>query len=106
MQNTARFEEVVENRLGKIREIMLIKGKEYRRGGNVYHNFDRAAAMNNQTREKALWGMASKHIVSILDIVDDLDSGKVPSQEMIEEKFTDAMNYLLLLEGALKERLI
>lgn len=103
--NTQRFEQVVEHRLQQTKEVMLVKGKEYRRNGNVYHNFDRAAAMLGQTRERALIGMAVKHFVSLLDIVDDLDEGKIPTQAMLDEKCGDAVNYLLLLEGAIKERL-
>lgn len=103
--NTARFESVVENRLEQTKQVMLVKGKEYRRNNNAYHNFDRAAAMKGETRERALLGMASKHFVSVLDIIDDLDKGIVPTQAMIDEKFGDAINYLILLEGALKERL-
>lgn len=103
--NTKRFEEVVENRLQQVKETMLVKGREYRRDGNVYHNFDRAAAMLGQTREQALIGMAAKHLVSLLDLSDDVAKGKIPSLEMINEKCGDAINYLLLLEGALKERI-
>lgn len=106
LQNDKRFEQVVESRLQKVKDVMLVKGKEYRRNGNVYHNFDRAAAMLSQTRERALIGMAAKHIVSLLDIVDDLDNGKVPSAAMLDEKCGDAVNYILLLEGAIKERML
>ena len=37
------FEEVVENTLLKIKELLIVKGREYRRNNNVYHNFDQGA---------------------------------------------------------------
>ena len=59
--------------------------------------------MLRTTPEKALVGMWTKHIISILDIVDGLDKKLVPV-EMIEEKIGDAVNYLILLEAMLKDR--
>lgn len=99
-----QFDKVVEERLESVRQVMLVKGKEYRRKGNAYHNFDRAGAMLGCSRERGLIGMAAKHFVSVLDIVDDVEKGKLPSLETINEKIGDAVNYLILLEGALKDR--
>ena len=55
------------------------------------------------TPEKALVGMWTKHIISILDIVDGIEA-KAPADAVIEEKIGDAVNYLILLEAMLKER--
>jgi hypothetical protein len=45
-----------------------------------------------------------KHIVSVLTLIDDLDKGVSPSKETLNAKFTDNINYLLLLEGLIAER--
>ena len=55
--------------------------------------------------EKALLGMKTKHTVSILDIVDDLDTGNLPSGELLCEKIGDELNYLILLKALILERI-
>jgi len=100
-----RFEAVVAARLEAIRELILVKGREYRRNGDVFHNFNAGGKMLGCTPERALLGFAAKHFVSVVDLVNDLDSGKVPAEAVVNEKLGDAMVYLVLLEGLFKERL-
>lgn len=100
-----QFEKHVDERIELIRNVLQIKAKEYRKNDNPFHNFDRAAAMNNCTPERALMGMLAKHQISVLDLVDDIDSGKVPSRELVSEKIGDHINYLILLEGLIYRRL-
>ena len=51
--------------------------------------------------EMVAWEFATKHFQSIKDII----SGKVPaSQAAIDEKFGDAIVYLLLMKGMMTER--
>jgi len=100
-----RFEAVVAARLEAIRELILVKGREYRRNGDVFHNFNAGGKMLGCTPERALLGFAAKHFVSVVDMVNDLDSGKVPAEAVVNEKLGDAMVYLVLLEGLFKERL-
>ena len=58
--------------------------------------------MNNETVAEALWGMNSKHIVSVIDMVE----GKLPINERnINEKIGDSINYLILLEAIFRENL-
>ena len=101
--NAKQFDEVVENRIKLIRSVLASKRKEYAAGGNRLHNFDRASSMLNCSRQHALVGMLSKHLVSILDIVDNFNVSAPPSVALIEEKCGDAINYLILLEAMLKE---
>ena len=100
-----QFEKHVDERIEKIRQVLQIKAKEYRKNDNPFHNFDRAAAMNNCTPERALMGMLAKHQISVLDLVDDIDSGKLPNREFVSEKIGDHINYLILLEGLIYRRL-
>jgi hypothetical protein len=97
------FDKLVEHRIGLIRSVLKSKAAEYATLGDRLHNFDRAADMLGTTKEKALIGMWTKHIVSILDIV---DSGATPRAEMLEEKIGDAINYLILLEACYVDRRI
>jgi len=100
--NTVAFNDIVENRLKMIKKILVAKGAEYAPGADRLHNFNRAALILGRTREEALIGMWTKHLVSILDIVDSIKTKK-PSVALIEEKLGDAINYLILLEAMLKE---
>ncbi|HSH25907.1 MAG TPA: hypothetical protein VLA13_10280 [Massilibacterium sp.] len=45
--------------------------------------------------------MATKHLVSVIDMV---ESNEVHDPEYIDEKIGDMINYLILLEGILKEQ--
>ena len=60
--------------------------------------------MQATTPENALIGMLAKHMVSILDMVDDIPSGAYHGIQEWDEKIGDAVNYLLLLEGLIEER--
>jgi hypothetical protein len=97
------FDKLVEHRIELIRSVLKSKATEYATLGDRLHNFNRAADMLGVTKEKALVGMWTKHIVSILDIV---DSGATPRQGMLEEKIGDAINYLILLEACYIDRII
>ena len=99
-QNMEQFDKVCNKRLEKIKSVLLAKGKEYAKGGDRYHNFNTAARVLGTSREKALLGMMMKHYISILDIIDNPCDW---SDEAIDEKIGDMINYLILLEGMLLE---
>lgn len=96
-----QFGKIVNKRIGLIKKTLTNKQKEYATKDDVFHNFKAAACISRNTKEEALWGMLSKHLVSIADIVfNDIN----PDDTTIEEKIGDAINYLILLEGMLKCR--
>ncbi len=100
------FKKVVEDRFEYCKKLLYgEKNKEYSRDGDKLHNFKVAARYKGETPEKALWGMWVKHIVSIEDIINDLEKGIVPSYKTLDNKIGDGINYYLLLEGLLVERL-
>ena len=99
------FDEVVTKTLVELKELLVVKGKEYRRNNNVYHNFDQGAKIKGITPEKVLDGFLLKHEVSIADITDDLDKGILPTKEKVEEKFNDNIIYLLIKKAMILNRL-
>ena len=101
----AAFNQIVEDCLDQIRGVLIQKSAEYARGGDRLHNFRRASGMLGISKERALLGFMTKHTVSVLDIVDDLDTGKLPTQELLDEKIGDSLNYLILLKACIQERL-
>ena len=90
------FEILLNERLGKIRKVLAIKQKEYATDDRL-HNFRVAARIMNVPLPQALWGMAMKHLVSIIDIIE----GRIEAD--YDEKIGDMINYLILLEAALKD---
>lgn len=95
------FDAIVEKTLANCQATLCDKGKEYSRNGDRLWNFKVAAAMQRCSPERALWGMAMKHIVSLQDIIeypDRVDEGT------FYEKAGDAINYILLLAGLMEER--
>lgn len=94
------FEKILEERLLKISGVLGNKAKEYALGGDRLHNFKQAAAMAQTSQAKALWGIAMKHLVSVVDLVE----GRLPATEyFVNEKIGDLINYLILLEAVLLE---
>ncbi len=102
---TKDFNTIVEQRCNKIKAVLAKKASEYSFNDNRLHNFDVAARLKNETRERALLGMLIKHEVSTLDIIDNLDKGILPSVELLDEKLGDYINYLILLEASIKDRI-
>lgn len=99
------FDAVVENRLAKVRAMLVKKNKEYApTGSSRFHNFYRASRMLGCSAEKSLLGMWSKHLVSVLDIIDNIEKCQYPSAPLLEEKITDTIAYAILLEGLIKEQ--
>ncbi len=61
--------------------------------------------MKGETPERALWGMWVKHLVSVMDIIYDLDKGKLPTRDILDEKIKDTINYAILLKALIIERM-
>lgn len=102
--NKLEFDKVVSARLDAIEQTLSNKAKEYSTDTDKLHNFNVASQMNGESREKALWGMATKHLVSVKDMIDGTEKNRFPSNEMVDEKIGDLINYLVLLEACFKER--
>jgi hypothetical protein len=100
-----QFDTLVDTRCMIIKRTLVEKGKEYRRNNDPLHNFRIAAKVQNTTEEKALWGFAAKHYVSFLDILNDIEQGRLPEQEVVDEKIGDLINYLILCEASIKEKI-
>ena len=98
------FDEVLEQRLKRTRDVLASKATEYATVSSRMHNFIRAGKMLSCTPERALMGMLAKHWISVLDIVDGVERGVEYSEEFVSEKIGDSINYLILLEGLLYER--
>lgn len=100
-----RFDQVVDIFLNSVRETLLVKGREYRRNGNVFHNFDEGSRRSGLIREKVLDGFLLKHEISIVDITNDLEKGILPSIKTLDEKFGDNVIYLILKMASIIDKI-
>jgi hypothetical protein len=96
------FNELLEKRIGQIRSVLAKKADEYASGSDRLHNFKVAARMADTTPELAWRGMFLKHLVSLNDLVESPDKVNV---KLIDEKIGDAVNYLILFEAILMDRM-
>jgi len=103
--NSKRFELVLIRRLDLVRETLMQKGREYSSETDRLHNFQAAGQIAGCSPEKALFGMMLKHEVSVRDMVNDLDVGVPINPKVKDEKLGDWINYLILLDALLEERI-
>ncbi len=104
--NNETFDKILKDRLDKIVAVLGSKGEEYSSEGDRLHNFKVAARIGvdaHATPEEALWGMLNKHLVSVMDIVAQCHEERC-SEEILNEKLGDTINYFILLEALLRER--
>ena len=100
-----RFDQVVDIFLNNVRETLIVKGKEYRRDNNPFHNFDEGARRSGLIREKVLDGFLLKHEISIADITNDLEKGILPKISTIDEKFGDNVIYLIIKMASIIDKI-
>lgn len=99
------FEEVIDETLAQIKELLLVKGKEYRRNNNPYHNFEKGAQMTGETPQKVLHGFQLKHLISLSDIRNDIAFGVLPKKEVVNEKINDVLVYTLIEKAMILEQI-
>lgn len=103
----SEFNEVVEHAIQRSKDVLIKKNDEYAGEYEVFANFKSGARGLSYHRlpEKYAWELLCKHLQSIKDIMDDIELlDQLPSRELIDEKFSDAHNYLYLIEGMILER--
>ena len=101
--NHKDFTDVVARRMQQCNNTLLLKNAEYSSDKDKLHNFKRAAEVLGCSPVDALMGMKVKHTVSIMDILAKINAGFLPDIELWDEKLGDEINYLLLLDGMVRE---
>jgi len=98
--NQKEFDELLNQRITKIKDILQSKGTSYAFNNDRLHNFKVAARIAGQTPVQSLWGMAMKHLVSVEDLIE----GRLENQRHnVDEKLGDLINYLILLEALFED---
>jgi len=85
-----------ESTLVRLSELILTKGKEYRRNNDPYHNFNEGAKLLNVRPMVVLNFFRLKHVISIADLLKDFEQDKVVSVEQVNEKYDDILVYTLI----------
>lgn len=80
----------------KLKELLIVKGKEYRRNSDPYHNFNKGARMLETRPMLVLEGFRLKHVISIGDLLQDFREGKHVSKAQVNEKYDDILVYTLI----------
>jgi hypothetical protein len=99
------FSKYLEQRLQRIKDTLDKKGEEYAYINNVFVNFEDAGDIAGNCREKIMFYYMLKHLISVINIVNKADKYEYPIKEVIEEKFGDLVNYLILIEASLIEQI-
>lgn len=96
------FNEAVKAQLETCEKMLISKGEEYALNADIdrLEHFKKAAAITGNSPKAALFGMLTKHLVSVSDMC---MSGRKYSQERWSEKITDSINYLLILKAMTEE---
>ena len=99
-----KFFELLEQRFSKTRKTYSTKMNEYATDLDVFQSFRNGMGFSfHDTPEGVAWEYACKHLECIKTIISKLPD-EVPTDELLEEKIGDAINYLIILEGLIKER--
>ena len=90
--------------LEEIKRSLGLKSGEYATTEDKFHNFTEGAIRLKCTPERCLEAYNTKHLVSYADMLDKLDDGVIPSNDYIDEKLGDIINYFILQKIQLKQR--
>jgi hypothetical protein len=99
------FDLLIYDTLDQIQKILIVKGKEYRRNNNPFHNFERGSSITGKTREEIISFFKLKHDISVQDIINDLKVNKLPTIEAVDEKFNDILIYTLLQKASIIDKI-
>ena len=90
-ENPEAFETIV-----RLMTLLLIKGEEYRRNNDPYHNFNEGAKLMGVRPMTVLNFFRLKHIISIADLQKDFEDKKHVREAQINEKYDDILVYTLI----------
>lgn len=104
--NLKQFDKIVTDQLSRSELVLMGKGTEYAEEATDETEVDRlahfkkAAALQDMTTAQAAFGMLSKHLVSVADMVGSRQSYPLTQWN---EKITDSINYLLICGQSLRK---
>ena len=100
-----RFQRVFNHRIADCARTLVEKSEEYSRNGDRLHVFKRAAGAKGESPEAALVGIWMKQVIALVDLAQDIDTSGCAPYPVWEEKIRDVVNYTILLDALVTERL-
>ena len=94
---------IIKDQLKICESLLCTKAKEYSLETDRLASFKTGAKLQRITPKQCLLGYATKHIVSIADMI---RTDRKFTLSRWEEKITDTINYLLLLKVMVEEELL
>lgn len=108
LESRAEFEEFALAELNEISHLLKRKGLEYSRLAWDSNFIDSTGFLIggevHKQPEVVLWNFNLKHLTSIKNIIEDLASGRIASDSLLQEKTRDVISYMLILQGMFKKR--
>jgi len=102
--NLSRFKCLLQGVFNRTESVFNKKRNEYSHDQDVFANLRNGVAFSiHDEPEQVAYEYACKHLESIQSMIKKLPD-ELPSEKLINEKFGDAINYLIIIEGLLKER--
>lgn len=102
--NQKDFDDVVQQTIGNIQKLLVVKGGEYAGSDDRLANFKRGANLTGCTPLQVLFIYLSKHYDGIASYVKTSAAGATrPSSEPIEGRFDDLINYCILAKALVAE---
>lgn len=102
--NFKLYTDIINHQITKCQDMLTSKRAEYANDNSPVVNFTRSKdLLGCNTTVWALAGHMDKHTVSIYDMIKQHEQGVRFPQSKWDEKITDHINYLLLLQVVLEE---
>lgn len=97
------FEQICKKLLDKSQDTLFKKSAEYASNVDKLANFRQPTSMMHCSPAEVCLMYQMKHISSISKIAKESSQGILPTQELLEEKCQDMLNYTLLFYAIMTE---
>ena len=98
-----KYNAAIDEQITRCKTLLTSKRGEYATDVNPLNNFNRAGDLLYKTPVGALSGMMAKHTISVYDMMNDHEKGVRFNKDKWDEKITDHINYLLILQAILED---
>lgn len=92
------FNKLVDDTLQNCEKLLRVKADEYATEDKLF-NFKQPTSMLGCNQAEVCLAYQMKHYASLVKIAKELNEGEYPSEEFLNEKISDMINYCLLFKA-------